>query len=205
MTEGWNDKLGAFVQYEGGDVLDASLVFMPLVGFIVPNDPRWQSTMSAMDATLVADSLVYRYDPERVTGRSPRVGGHLLAVHLPLRRCARPLGSARRGAADPLEDADLRQPRRPLLGGDRPHRQQVGNFPQAFTHLALISAVVQLDSELDNPKHWCSTVGVNGRVAASLPLLSQETGVPRSLDRRRSGFDAEFAVGAPQVGLERVH
>ena len=64
MTEGWNERLGAFVQYEGGDVLDASLVLMPLMGFIVPNDPRWQSTMTAMDKTLVADSLVYRYDPE---------------------------------------------------------------------------------------------------------------------------------------------
>src|SRR2546430_14988377 len=63
MTKGWNDGLGAFVQYEGGDGLDASLVLMPLLGFIVPNDPKWQSTMTAMDKTLVSDSLVYRYDP----------------------------------------------------------------------------------------------------------------------------------------------
>src|SRR5437867_1349527 len=64
MTKGWNEQLGAFVQYEGSEVLDASLVFMPLMGFVVPNDPRWQSTMAAMDKTLVEDSLVYRYDPK---------------------------------------------------------------------------------------------------------------------------------------------
>jgi GH15 family glucan-1,4-alpha-glucosidase len=62
--KGWNDELKAFVQYEGSDVLDASLLLMPLMGFISPVDPTWVSTLQAMDRTLVSDSLVYRYDPK---------------------------------------------------------------------------------------------------------------------------------------------
>ena len=63
MTKGWNDDLKAFVQYEGSTVLDASILLMPLMGFVTPSDPKWQFTLSAMDRTLVSDSLVYRYDP----------------------------------------------------------------------------------------------------------------------------------------------
>src|SRR5262249_34704042 len=60
---GWTPDLNAFVQYEGGSVLDASNLLMSVIGFIVPSDARWTSTLSAMDQTLVSDSLVYRYDP----------------------------------------------------------------------------------------------------------------------------------------------
>ena len=68
MTKGWNDDLKAFVQYEGSTVLDASILLMPLMGFVTPSDPKWQSTLSAMDRTLVSDSLVYRYDPAASPG-----------------------------------------------------------------------------------------------------------------------------------------
>ena len=64
MDKDWNDSLNVFVQYEGGDVLDASNLLMPVVGFIAPTDGKWLSTLSAMDRTLVSDSLVYRYDPK---------------------------------------------------------------------------------------------------------------------------------------------
>src|SRR5262249_40246495 len=63
MTRGWSAKRGAFVQHYHTDVLDASLLLMPLVGFIAPTDPMWRSTLRAMDQELVSDSLVYRYDP----------------------------------------------------------------------------------------------------------------------------------------------
>src|SRR5690349_25079831 len=63
MEKGWNAKRGAFVQHYNTDVLDASLLLMPLVGFISPTDPMWISTLRAMDHELVSDSLVYRYDP----------------------------------------------------------------------------------------------------------------------------------------------
>src|SRR5579871_6460092 len=62
MTRGWNDQRGAFVQHYGSDVLDASLLLMPLTKFIAPKDPRWLRTLDAIGRELVADSLVYRYN-----------------------------------------------------------------------------------------------------------------------------------------------
>src|SRR5262249_811 len=63
MDRGWSPQLKAFAQYEGGEVLDASVLMMPLVKFISPTDPKWLSTLDALTASLVSDSLVYRYDP----------------------------------------------------------------------------------------------------------------------------------------------
>src|SRR5689334_8728834 len=63
MERGWSEKRQAFVQHYDTTVLDASLLYMPLVGLISPRDPRWTSTLHAMDDELVSDSLVYRYDP----------------------------------------------------------------------------------------------------------------------------------------------
>ena len=87
-----------------------------------PTDPMWQSTLRAMDADLVSDSLVYRYDPRGLPGRAARLRGHVLHVHVLVRRRARPLRPARRRPAHLREDAHLRQPPRPVLRGDRPHR-----------------------------------------------------------------------------------
>ena len=61
--QGWNAGRRAFVQHYHTDVLDASLLRMPKVGFVAPKDPMWTATLEAMDAELVTDSLVYRYDP----------------------------------------------------------------------------------------------------------------------------------------------
>jgi GH15 family glucan-1,4-alpha-glucosidase len=152
MTKGWNDQLGAFVQYEGGDVLDAALVLMPLVGFIAPNDPRWQSTMAAMDATLVEDSLVYRYDPAASPDGLPGSEGTFsLCTFLYVDALAR---SGR------LDEARLTFSKMLTFGNHLglyaeeidPTGQQVGNFPQAFTHLALIAAVVNLERALEDPR-----------------------------------------------------
>src|SRR5215217_3063208 len=63
LDRAWNPKREAFVQHYATDVLDASLLLMPLVGFVAPSDPMWLSTLRAMDQELVSDSLVYRYDP----------------------------------------------------------------------------------------------------------------------------------------------
>ena len=152
MTKGWNDQLGAFVQYEGGDVLDASLVLMPLVGFIVPNDPRWQSTMSAMQRTLVEDSLVYRYDPNASPDGLPGSEGTFsLCTFLYVDALAR---SGRLEEARLTFSKMLTYANHVGLYSEEidPTGQQVGNFPQAFTHLALIAAVLNLDRELDNPR-----------------------------------------------------
>ena len=64
MDRGWSEKRQAFIQHYDDDVLDASLLMMPLAKFIAPADPRWLSTLEAMGRDLVSDSLVFRYDPE---------------------------------------------------------------------------------------------------------------------------------------------
>ncbi len=63
MDRGWNDKTKAFTQHYGAQVLDSSLLLMPLEGFVAPKDSKWTSTLRAMDRELVSDSLVYRYNP----------------------------------------------------------------------------------------------------------------------------------------------
>lgn len=151
MTRGWNEDLRAFVQYEGGDVLDASLVLMPLVGFIVPNDPRWQSTMAAIDRTLVDDSLVYRYDPAASPDGLPgEEGTFSLCTFLYVAALAR---SGRLADAELTFTKMLTYANHLGLYAEEidPTGQQVGNFPQAFTHLALIDAVLSLDRELARP------------------------------------------------------
>src|SRR5207344_226044 len=62
MERGWNPDLRAFVQHYDSDVLDASLLLMPLTKFMSPTDPRWLSTLDAIGDNLVSDSLVYRYN-----------------------------------------------------------------------------------------------------------------------------------------------
>src|SRR5205823_3636938 len=59
----WNPRLRAFVQYRGAENLDASCLLMPLLGFISDSEPRWLSTLAAVERELVEDSLVYRYRP----------------------------------------------------------------------------------------------------------------------------------------------
>ena len=63
MERGWNPKTRAFTQHYTTEVLDSSLLMMPLQGFVAPRDPMWISTLEAMDRELVSDSLVYRYNP----------------------------------------------------------------------------------------------------------------------------------------------
>ena len=67
IDHGWNPERRAFTQHDQTQVLDASLLMLPLVGFVAPRDPLWLSTLDAMEGELVSDSLVYRYDP----GASP--------------------------------------------------------------------------------------------------------------------------------------
>jgi GH15 family glucan-1,4-alpha-glucosidase len=124
---------------------------MPLTGFIVPNDIKWQSTLDAMEQTLVSDSLVYRYDPAASPDGLPGTEGTFsLCTFLYVDALAR---SGR------LDDAELTFAKMLTYGNGLglyaeeidSTGQQVGNFPQAFTHLALIAAAVHLDQRLNDP------------------------------------------------------
>ena len=159
MSQGWNEKRQAFTQYYGSDDLDASVLIMPLVFFMAPTDPRMLSTIKAIlqrpqDGGLTSDGLVYRYPPE------PRVDG-LPGEEGTFNLCSFWLVEAmtRAGQADPemLDQARLQFER--MLGYANHlglyseqtswQGEALGNFPQAFTHLALISAAFNLDRSLD--------------------------------------------------------
>ena len=129
MARGWNDKVKAFTQHYATEVLDSSLLLMPLEGFISPTDPMWLSTLKAMDGELVSDSLVYRYNPAASPdGLHGDEGTFSLCTFLYVDALATRRTARRRGA-DIREDADLRQPPRPVLRRDRIHWRATRQLP----------------------------------------------------------------------------
>jgi GH15 family glucan-1,4-alpha-glucosidase len=150
MERGWNQGRRAFTQHYGTDVLDSSLLLMPLMGFVSPFDPLWLDTLDAMDRELVSDSLVYRYNP----GASPdglrgREGTFSLCTFWYVDALAR---SGR------LADAELTFQKMHTYANHLGlyseeiglTGEQLGNFPQAFSHLSLINAAINLDYQLDH-------------------------------------------------------
>ena len=148
MDRGWSPGRRAFVQHDGDDVLDAAVLMMPMAKFIAPTDPKWLSTLDALTEELVSDSLVYRYDP----GASPDgLEGDEGTFSIcsfwyveALTRAGR-LDQARLAFEKMLTYANhlgLYAEEISQAG------EQQGNFPQAFTHLALISAAFNLDRAL---------------------------------------------------------
>jgi GH15 family glucan-1,4-alpha-glucosidase len=149
MTKGWNRSLKAFVQYEGSDVLDASTLLMPAMGLISPEDQKWKSTMAAMDKTLVSDSLVYRYDPSASPdGLRGSEGTFSLCTGWYVDALTR---SGRLEEAQLVFEKMLTYANHVGLFSEEIGLtgEQLGNFPQAFTHLSLINAAVNLDRHLD--------------------------------------------------------
>jgi GH15 family glucan-1,4-alpha-glucosidase len=145
---GWNKKRAAFVQHYDTDVLDASVLLMPLMKFIAPQDPRWLSTLDAISSELVSDSLVYRYNSDASPdGLAGREGTFSICTFWYVEALAR---------AGHLDDARLIFEKMLTYANHLglyaeeigPTGEQLGNFPQAFTHLALISAAVNLDRQL---------------------------------------------------------
>jgi GH15 family glucan-1,4-alpha-glucosidase len=148
--KGWNEELQAFVQSEGSDVLDASVLLMPLMGFISPTDPRWVSTLQAMDRTLVSDSLVYRYDPKASPdGLKGSEGTFSICTFWYVSALAR---SGRIREARLTFEKMLTYSNHLGLFSEEigATGEQLGNFPQAFTHLSLVLAAIDLDQALDS-------------------------------------------------------
>jgi GH15 family glucan-1,4-alpha-glucosidase len=142
-AKGWNADVGAFTQYYGGHELDASVLMMPLVGFLPASDQRMKGTIEAISRQLVVDGLVLRYQADsasHVDGLSGGEGAFLpcsfwLAENLALsgrEDQGRALFERLLGLANDLglmaEEYDTKAGR------------QVGNFPQAFSHMSLVSA-----------------------------------------------------------------
>ena len=145
---GWNTKKKAFVQHYGSDVLDASLLLMPLVKFLSPTDPRWLSTLDAITKELVTDSLVHRYNPEvSPDGLVGTEGTFSMCSFWLVEAMSR---AGRLGDARLLFEKMLTYANHVGLYSEQigPSGEALGNFPQAFTHLALISAAYDLDRAL---------------------------------------------------------
>jgi GH15 family glucan-1,4-alpha-glucosidase len=150
MERGWSEKEQALVQHYGGqDVLDASLLLIPRLGFLAERDPAWLSTLDAMDRKLVSDSLVYRYDPAASPdGLRGSEGTFSLCSFLYVDALARAgrLPQARYA----FEKMQTYCNHVGLFAEEiGPQGEQLGNFPQAFTHLSLIMSAKTLDDALD--------------------------------------------------------
>ena len=146
-ARGWNEQLGAFTQYYGGTTLDAAVLLMPQVGFLPPDDPRMLGTIDAIDRELRDGPFVRRYstepagaDTSTVDGLPPGEGAFLMCSFWLVRAYAL---AGRTAEATELFDQ--------LLGlcndvgllaeeYDVARNRMLGNFPQAFSHLALLSA-----------------------------------------------------------------
>jgi GH15 family glucan-1,4-alpha-glucosidase len=152
--EFWNDKEKAFMQFPGSATVDASSLLMPLFRFISPKDPRWLSTLERIEKELVMDSLVYRYNPEVASpdGLTSHEGTFSACTFWYVECLSRSgqLQKARFYFEKMLGYANHLGLYSEQLGFEGQH---LGNFPQAFTHLALISAAHNLNKQLNDSRN----------------------------------------------------
>jgi GH15 family glucan-1,4-alpha-glucosidase len=152
----WDEDLKSFVQYKGSKTLDASILLMPLVRFISPSDPRWLSTLGAIERELTVDTLVYRYrDVDGFDGLTGDEGSFTACCFWFIEALARSHQTAK---ARLLFEKMLGYANHVGLYAEElgASGQHLGNFPQALTHLALISAATYLDRALSGtePEAW---------------------------------------------------
>lgn len=150
----WNEEKGHFVQTKGGDTLDASLLLMPLVRFVSATDPRWLSTLEAIGNELADDGIVHRYG--KGTDGLDGDEGAFSACSFWYAECLARAGETTK--ARRVLEAVLNYANHLGLYAEEfdTKAHLAGNFPQAFTHLAFISAAFYLDRELDdrNRQEW---------------------------------------------------
>ncbi|NIO17248.1 MAG: glycoside hydrolase family 15 protein [Deltaproteobacteria bacterium] len=145
----WNRKRNAFIQHKGAVTTDASSLLMPLVKFIGPTDPRWLSTLRAIEEDLVHDSLVFRYRiGEAASDGLEGEEGTFSMCTFWYAECLSRAGDVEKARfyfEKMLGYANHLGLYAEELG---PSGEHLGNFPQAFTHLGLISAAHNLDRML---------------------------------------------------------
>jgi GH15 family glucan-1,4-alpha-glucosidase len=149
----WNEERGHFVQHTGSTALDGSMLLMPLVRFVAATDPRWLSTLAAIQKSLVRDGMVYRYrnDDSQIDGL-PGTEGAFAACSFWYVECLARAGQVEKAH---LEFEQLLRYANPLgLYAEEFDNQarHLGNMPQALSHLALISAATFLDRKLSGEK-----------------------------------------------------
>ncbi|WP_116813436.1 glycoside hydrolase family 15 protein [Steroidobacter cummioxidans] len=145
----WSAARGGFVQHPDAATFDAAALLMPLVRFISPTDPRWIATLRGIEQELVSDSLVYRYRSSEAfsDGLTGQEGTFSMCSFWYV-ECLSRMGDLRKARF--FFEKMLGYANHVGLYGEElgPRAQHLGNFPQAFTHLALISAAYDLDRRL---------------------------------------------------------
>jgi GH15 family glucan-1,4-alpha-glucosidase len=150
MQEGWNEQKGSFVQFFGSDAVDASSLMMPLMLFVSPKDPRMLSTIDRIRRELGADSLVRRYDTDTAARDGlPGTEGFFSVCSFWLVEAMARSGQVEE--AQLLFEKLLSYANHLGLFSEEisGKGELLGNFPQALTHLGLISAAYNLDLSLD--------------------------------------------------------
>ena len=148
MSKGWNKKKGSFVRHYGSEALDASLLLMPVVEFVGPTDPRWLATLDRVQEELTHDVLVERYEGESASEGPADDQGAFGVCSFWLVECltrAGRLDEARLALEKMFSYANHLRLYAEKIGYSG---EALGNFPNAFTHLALITAAVRLDRAL---------------------------------------------------------
>ena len=146
-SHAYNDKLGSFVQSYGSEHLDASLLLMPMTGFLPAEDPRVRGTLKAIENNLMSGGFVLRYNTEKVSDGLPPGEGVFLACSFWMVSALKLQG----------RDADAKKLFERVLSlandvgllaeeYDTGARRLVGNFPQAFSHISLVNGAVDLAS-----------------------------------------------------------
>ena len=145
--KGYNEKLGAFTQYYECDLLDASVLMIPLVGFLPATDPRVISTVEAVQKGLMDDGFVLRYrtaDDGEVDGLTGREGA-FLACSFWLVDCLHMIGRTDEAEELFARLLSLRNDLGLLSEEYDAHAGRlVGNFPQAFSHVSLVNSAFRL-------------------------------------------------------------
>lgn len=150
----WSTKLNSFVQYKGADTVDAAVLLMPLMRFISPTDPMWLSTLNQVEKDLVSDSLVYRYRHTEAAPDGLKSGEGTFSMctfwYIECLSRSGQLQKARLYFEKMIGYANHLGLYSEQLGFQGEH---LGNFPQAFTHLGLISAAINLNARLNDERN----------------------------------------------------
>ncbi|RRA47537.1 glycoside hydrolase family 15 protein [Acidipila sp. EB88] len=202
--KGFNKKVGAFTQFYGSDELDSSLLLLALSGFLPPEDPRIKSTVEAIEQKLMRNGLLLRYDTGKSSDGLPEGEGSFLACSFWLVGCLNLIG--RREDAYALLDRLLLL--RSDLGlmaeeYDTAKKRQVGNFPQAFSHIAMINAIFELEDGETLHKLRDPEVRVGTREPVGVTELDPE---PSKIDASDTGEEPrmrEESASTPQDPLEQ--
>jgi len=191
--KGYNKDIGAFTQYYGCDQLDASVLMIPLVGFLPPSDPRVVSTVEAVEKGLLENGFVLRYrtaDDGAVDGLTGREGA-FLACSFWLVDCLHMIGRTK--DAEKLfgrllalrNDLGLLSEEYDPIGG-----RLVGNFPQAFSHVSLVNSACRLtghDALAIGPEESSPRRRVVDHTISLLPAMSRTPKRKRThVTKRRS-------------------